>query len=991
MPTSRGQARQEQQAQRPAFGALLKRLRLGAGLTQEDLANRVGYSVAYVSMLERGQRLPLPITAQLLTDALALPPANRALLLAAARPQQGLSLFPAPGQPDQTPIVGRTRELTALEHHLVAGGDGPPVLVFAGEPGIGKSRLLREADRLGERCDWRVLRGGCQRRGGQEPYAPLLAALDGYLRHQQPARLRDDLHACRWLVRLLPELADMGLGLDPLPPDTLPPEQERRLMADALTRFLAHIAGPAGALLALDDLQWADPDALHLLTMLVEAAPAHGFALRVVAAYRDSEVQPRDTLSDMLADLARTGLVTHLALAPLAPAEAARLLDEVAEEMPAPLRERLLQRTGGVPFFLLSCAQAVRADVLTGQDEAVPWDVAQGVRQRIARLPGVARNLLDIASVVGREAPRALLLALAGQPEEETLAALEAACHARLLREDDAAYTFAHDVIREVIEAGLGAGQRSVLHRRVAEALERDGAPAEALAYHYARGGAHDKAALYAQRAGDRAQKQFAHSAAERYYREAIDRWTASGHALDAARAGEKLGALLARTARYDEAFTVLEEVAAAYGRAGDTEGLRRVVARIGDAHAGRGTPEQGIQRLRPLLQQADDDDEAPAPGLIALYIALGDIFFVGGRYDEHLAVTERADALARALGDKSLLLQTMLSRGRSLFLTERNADALSVLGEAAALAESLDDPDSLSRALGNMATIYLNEGTFDASRACNDRAIAANERAGNPVIMVRLVCSRGLTALFTGDWRQARADFTWALDESRRIGLSSGNAYPEFYLGFLCLVEGAWNEARRHLDTSMGIAEPMGDLQVLRWSCAAQAWCDVLEEQPARARDRLSLLLERGGTVGPGVAWLLLFLAWAQLEQGNAEAATATVAQAVARARSERDHFALVEALRVQALAAVARACWDTAEPALEEGLALARRLPYPYGEGRLLSVYAALRRDTGDPHGAATLFAAALDIFQRLGARKDLEWTRTALKGEYTGDSDA
>lgn len=61
----------------------------------------------------------------------------------------------------------------------------------------------------------------------------------------------------------------------------------------------------------------------------------------------------------------------------------------------------------------------------------------------------------------------------------------------------------------------------------------------------------------------------------------------------------------------------------------------------------------------------------------------------------------------------------------------------------------------------------------------------------------------------------------------------------------------------------------------------------------------------------------------------------------------------------------------------------------PSPYGEGRLLSVHAALRRDTGDPHGTVTLLAAALDIFQRLGARKDIEWTQSALQGEYTGDS--
>src|SRR5207237_1575463 len=131
----------------------------------------------------------------------------------------------------------------------------------------------------------RVLEGGCQRRGGHEPYAPLLGAVQGYVRTRPLVQLRADLRGCAWLVRLLPELAEGPI--EPLPTWTLSPEQERRLMVAAVGRFLANVAGPAGTLLVLDDLQWAGHDALDLLRTLAHAA---GEArLRVLGAYRDTE------------------------------------------------------------------------------------------------------------------------------------------------------------------------------------------------------------------------------------------------------------------------------------------------------------------------------------------------------------------------------------------------------------------------------------------------------------------------------------------------------------------------------------------------------------------------------------------------------------------------------------------------------------------------------------------------------------------------------
>ena len=323
-----------------------------------------------------------------------------------------------------------------------------------------------------------MLEGGCQRRGGHAPYAPLLDALQRHIRGRRPAQFRADLQDCAWLVRLLPELARGSSA--PLPAWTLPPDQERHLMFEAVVRFLGHVAGPAGTLLVLDDLQWAGPDALDLLATLVRAAPE--VPLRVLGAYRDTEVQPHDPLSVLLADLAHAGLAARRLLAPLDREDAAHLLDDLlanAADADTALRDRVLERAGGVPFFLVSYVQALGSHAVggggdndAGQD-AVPWDVAQSICTRVAALPEGARELLGVAAVVGRVVAPALLTAVAVQGEEDVVRALDAACRTRLLEEAGAeGYQFVHDVIREVVEADLGAARRMVLHRRAAEALE---------------------------------------------------------------------------------------------------------------------------------------------------------------------------------------------------------------------------------------------------------------------------------------------------------------------------------------------------------------------------------------------------------------------------------------------------------------------------------------------------------------------------------------
>jgi len=462
-----------------SFGDLLKRYRLAAGLTQEDLAERAGLSAKGISDLERGARhTPRKDTLSLLVAALHLAEPECKLLEATARrPNEALVLPLAPWEPTadggaRPPLVGRAAELARLSRHLA--GDGPPLLLLAGEPGIGKSRLLQEVSEQAAAAGWTVLVGGCHRGSSQEPYALLLEVLARTFQHQSLAQQRLSLRGCSWLVWLLPELADAGLVSAP---GSAPPGQERRLLCSAVARYLANVAGPAGTLLVLDDLQWAGQDALEMLTFVLRTSLS--VPVRVVGAYRDTEVRSHHPLASWLADLAREWRAERIGLEPLPQREAlallASLLGAIGEARDR-LYQQVAQRAGGVPFYLVSYAQGLQAGALSRDRGgiALPWSVVETIRQRIAAMPERAQEVLRLAAVVGKVVPLQVLAQLSAMSEREVITALEALQQARLLVEvGEEALAFAHELIYEVLRTDLGATRRALLHRQVARVLEQ--------------------------------------------------------------------------------------------------------------------------------------------------------------------------------------------------------------------------------------------------------------------------------------------------------------------------------------------------------------------------------------------------------------------------------------------------------------------------------------------------------------------------------------
>ncbi|HZC04547.1 MAG TPA: AAA family ATPase [Ktedonobacterales bacterium] len=980
------------------FGALLRRHRRAIALTQEELAERAELSVEAVSALERGvSRAPHKDTVELLAKALRLSEHDRAVFEALARKREDDDAFDPRSAPVDTAgkapaqLVGRAREAALLDRHLA--GQGRAVLLFDGEPGIGKSRLLREASARGRAGGWTVLQSGCHKRGGQAPYSPLLDALQTRLQGRSAAQLRADLDHCQWLAHLLPELVEVGAL--PAPP-TLAPEQGRRLMYSAVSRFLTNVAGPAGTLLILDDLQWADTDALDLLSALVTTPNAS--PLRVVGAYRNTEIAPNEPLAAALADLARSGSATRVNLGPLSEEEAAQLLNDVLQGTPgvevAVLRQ-VIERAGGVPFFLVSCAQGRQDGALleSGPDD-VPWDIAATVRQRIAVLPEAARALLS-AAAADRTIARATLLSVAerhGRNETEALDALDTACRARVMTEvGEADYQIAHNLIREVIWGDLSAAQRALLHRQIADALERQpgGALPESLAYHYAHCGEREKAALYMEQAGDRAAAMHATTAAERYYRELVTRLDDLRRSTDAARAREKLASVLRIEAHYDESLELLERAIQAYRAAHEREGERQAVAAIGRVHARRGTPATGITRILALLQ-AEDASEVTV-GVASLQIALADLYYAAGRYREQLAAAEQALTLAQALGNDILLVQAEQWRTTALLTLGSPEDALASLEEVIPTSEALGDLSSHLHALNHAAMAHIQRGAFDTSRAYIDRALITAQERNDLIQVAFLTCNRGTLHYYMGEWKQARADYERAAEIMRETPLAWASSYPLLGLGHLSLGEGQWGVAARQLGEAITLAERSGDLHVLRSACAALSERDLLEGRPEAARKRLAQLREREQTFGEeGAPSIAALLAWTHLEMDEVAQARELATQSISRAAAEHNRLALIEALRVGGMVAIRQGRWQEAENNLNEALSLSQTMQCPYHEARVRYVFGLLGVARAAADQASRQLIAARATLRTLGERLYCDHVERALAGLTVEASD-
>lgn len=382
-------------------------------------------------------------------------------------------------QDQRFPLMGRTRELHALEGLLDDAAEGNTrVLLLEGEPGIGKTRLLSEAIASATHRGFRVLKGAGEELEHDRPFGPLLEALD--LNGHPPQ---------------LPGPQDPSRSGDLPPPRG--PDARFRLIERILTRVESlALRGPV--LTVLDDLQWADAGTLAAIRRL--ATDLLGLPLALLSAFRSGHrgVELDHLLNRLTADGA-----LHFHLGPLVHESIDELAAAELGATPGPRLRELLRACGGNPFFAVELLAALRdegsIDIREGQAEvaiaAIPPSLRLVVLRRLSHYPAEMAEILRMTSVLGTSFSVPDLCAFLRREPTDVARPLEDALRAGFLEETGERLAFRHDLVREAVYEDIPTPVRKGLHLQAGRALGGAGAPALKVAPHLALGaerGDHD-------------------------------------------------------------------------------------------------------------------------------------------------------------------------------------------------------------------------------------------------------------------------------------------------------------------------------------------------------------------------------------------------------------------------------------------------------------------------------------------------------------------
>jgi DNA-binding CsgD family transcriptional regulator len=686
------------------------------------------------------------------------------------------------GASNATPVlVGRQRELDSLWNQFEQSITGRlRVALVAGEPGIGKTRLLRELARRVEQTGAPVLRGGASEAEGMPPYLPFLEALGQHIRAATSDELRTQTGAmASMLVTILPELS---LCLGELPSSyMLPPEQARLRLYEAVGIFLAAIAAPHGLLLLLDDLQWADVATLDLLCYVARSQP--NARLFVLGTYREGEITHRFAFERALTELNRPRQLTTITLGSLTETDLRTFATNALGAPVDPALSRLLaSRSEGNPFFaeellwgwletgvIMHDERGVRLGESVESVEAMlPSSIISAVRQRINRLAPPVVTLLHTAAIIGRTFDSALLAEVTDQDREAVEEHLQQAGRARLIRAEQAGtFTFSHDLIRACLYDEMSASRRTRLHTLIGRRLELRLDPSDAhqlagLAFHFARSGDRQLGATYSQLAAEQARCAYAPREAVRHYRTAL--LLVADHDQRRGEWLQGLGEVALLAASPQEAIGAFQAAQDWWLRVGNRGAAGRAALGLGRAHwrlEAIGPARAALQKAVTLLSAQ------PSAETVQALIELGSLLVLSlHEHTEARGSLDQALTLAQRFGDVRLEAAASRALGNLLLRAGDLEGATRLLEQALLKADEAVDALEATESCAGLFLAYSWAGSFDRRDELLQRWLAYARSCHDPYQLRHLYSHLAAHYAFRGQ----RAEAEEALTQGRLI-----------------------------------------------------------------------------------------------------------------------------------------------------------------------------------------------------------------------------
>lgn len=841
-------------------------------------------------------------------------------------------------------FVGRGEELQRLQGVLASAMAGTVgTVLVGGEAGVGKSRLLAEFRSRAASAELRVLEGGCVDLGdGARPYDPFVAALRPWLRSLPPEDFDRIVGPARSAVLQL--IPDLEAGAESEAPAGLPTSATQSTLYLQVLGLIERIAADAPTVLALEDLHWSDRSTRDLLRFLVRNLTDGRVML--IGTYRTDELDERHPFLALLAELGRSGQVERFELARFTPVEVRDQLAGILGHDPdRPLVARLHERGGGNPFFteeLLAVSERGR--------QRIGLTLRETLLARVGRLSPAPRELLRVVAVAGQSARHDVLASVTQLGPTELAGALREAVERHLLLAGaNEVMQFRHALLREAVYEELLPGERLAVHAAVAAAIEAlhagpdiDAAVASELAHHWYEARDAHRALPALLRAGRAAERMFAYGNAFAHFNLALSLWPAVTESVDGMTRQElrmRTAEAAALTASYHRAIAlVLAALDDDSALEPDARRTGALLERLAVYHLGSGNPDaaQPVARRALDLLPADPPSAARAQVQGILAQALG----LQCRFDESNRLAEEARTIARQVGSAEAEIRALGSIGRNAAAVGDAASGVRTLGEALALARSVEDFPGAAEISIELALALHWAGDLEGACRVADEAIAETGRWGAEGFGSALRAIRGVSAYQLGRWQEADE---WIAAALERDPVGSPGVLAHGARGLVDIGRGRLDSAAEHLEIVL--------LMCRDFTATAYGWTELYSS-----------------------------MALLSIERGQPSDAIESVRESLARsADPERDvHMRVCHRLAIRAAADLA----DVARPLGDaQGLAEALEIGREFDER--LDRHAQLVRALpggGDPHLPLDVALGKAELSRLRGSSSPAAWADAA-----------
>ena len=916
---------------------------------------------------------------------------------------------PRPAGRKEIQLIDRVEEMNQLREAVDRTFRGEGGLLFLrGEPGIGKTRLTRELGAYARLRGMNVLYGRCPAlltMTGIPPYILWSEVIRDYLQASAPEQLYRVIGFYPAEVsKLVPELRQK-VGAIPQSIQ-IDPEHERDRLFEAVSQFITNVSKETPLLVVLDDLQWTDQSSLLLMHYLARGASRE--RLLLVGAYRDNEVDEKHPLSPVLTELNRERLLQSVPLKRMSLNDISEMIKQILEQddVPKEFCELVYQKTGGNPFFVEEVIRSLKEEQLVFREGnrwkikevsriEFPETVKGVVKARIGRLDDECRNLLSMASFIGYDFTSEALRGATGFEEGKLIELLgrilkTGQIKARVVRGEDVC-SFADAIVRDVVHEEVNPLMHRRLHHVVGSALEKvyankiDDHLAE-LAYQFLEGNDREKALDYFLKAGEKAQKTYAHGEAFSHIQHALELLEEKeGRLEEKVSMIERLGDLKAWMGQTAACMELWNRSLTLRSQLGDEKGVAKLHAKMAyELWAVVGDKDKASEHHRMALEILEKRPESLE--LARLYQDISHMIWRSGKgAAEALPYAQKAFELAERLNDPEVLSNCHNDLGVISRLSGDFRKRIKYQEQGLKIALDNNCISSALRLYNNLHVGYMSIGEFQKAFEAAQQGSELAKRVGDLYSLAGGNTHVATSYAWMGEIQKAISMFKEISALENRINFLSQAAMTMVDLGWCYMVLGEWEKSLEHLtqahEMAMGVREYQGSGGAMR----VLGELSMEKEDYVEAEKHLEEsknIYEKAGSVTLLLYNVLPILSKLYLRKGEIEKAQELIEKTYENATKTGNILATSRAEMLKAMLFREQKNWKQSLQFFEKSLQGYRSLGaekwYVWEFAELLYEYGLMhlnRNEEGDRERAYSLLNEALAIYQKMDAKRKIE----------------